>query len=250
MNTTKENETNMNNNEENLDADALLDILANNTRRKILQLLAAEELYPFQISRILDISPRIIGKYINELEALGLVSTVERASSKGPARKYAKLNKSFSLIIDIGSNNFQWKVIKVGEPVDSERDLTEQQPEITDKIREEIYYLKNQITEKAKKIRSIEEKRKGLIEEINECFSYINEIIDNTILNYQDRTIVRTLLKEIIRSEQQEWITLSQLAETLRMWRGDLKERLLAIAETTKFIKMKKHKSGELLFSI
>ena len=57
-----------------LDVLELLDFLSNTTRRSILELLSAEDLYPFQISRILDISPRIIKDYLKELEVLKKVT--------------------------------------------------------------------------------------------------------------------------------------------------------------------------------
>jgi len=102
--------------DQELDVFELLEFLSNSTRRRILELLSEEDLYSFQISRILDISPRIIAKYIAELENLGIVSMIERESDKGPTRKYAKLNQAFSLIIDVGQNTFNVKYFPTEEP--------------------------------------------------------------------------------------------------------------------------------------
>ena len=227
------------------DLDALLDILSNSTRRKIIQLLASESLYPFQIARLLDISPRLIGKYIKELEEANLVTTEERASDKGPTRVYATLKKGFSLIIDVSPNNFSWKIVPLGEDnnFSTKAPKKTKSPEVL-----ELSEIRNYIGERLKEIDRIDKRRKKLVEEVNNVLHKFNIFLEQKLCDYTDRLIVRELLKKEIE-KRKEWVGLSELAEALRMWSGEILERMFSIHEHTGIIKIRKE-GNEYQFSI
>ncbi len=245
------NEENQNKDDSTIDIDSLLDIFSNTTRRKILQLLSSEALYPFQIARILDISPRLISKYIKELEGAGLVSTDERDSDKGPTRRYAKLNKSFSLIIDVSPNNFGLKVVPIFEieddtpKEDQNRDETQKKQELLKNISELCDKLRHQLS----KIGEIEEERRLLFKDINSNYSVLNDIIENEIYNYSDRVIIRNFLKMLISQKQKE-VSLTDLSASLRVWKGDLLAHMTRMSEETGLLKVREDQSGEIFFSI
>ena len=117
------------NDKEDMNVIELLEFLSNSTRRRILELLAEEDLYPFQMSRLLDISPRLISKYLEELKELGIISFEKRESDKGPERTYATLNKAFSLIIDVGKNTFSVEYYPIGR-LDKVKDIESLSSEI------------------------------------------------------------------------------------------------------------------------
>jgi predicted transcriptional regulator len=231
-----------------LDFDAIMDILSSTTRRKILQLLTTEDLYPFQISRILDISPRIIGKYIDELVELGIVETYESERIKGPSRRYAKLNKSFSFIIDISPSNFSWKIVPIEnilvEAIEDEKEII-----VSKETSNEILEIRDCIRAKIEDIELINEKRKKLVHEINEAYSRFNKIIDSIVSDYYDREIMRALFKVIVNKSSNE-ISLVELANETRMWQGTLVERLTILARETKLVKIVQDKKGMIWFSI
>ena len=209
------------------DLDALLDILSNSTRRKIIQLLASESLYPFQIARLLDISPRLIGKYIKELEEADLVTTEERASNKGPTRVYATLKKGFSLIIDVSPNNFSWKIVPLGEEEDKEGTIKHREIDRSQEVIK-ISEIKDYVEKRLREIDKIDRKRKKLVEEINSVLHEFNNLLERKLCDYTDRLIVRELLKKEIE-EGKEWISLTELAASLKMWSGEILERMLNI---------------------
>jgi ArsR family transcriptional regulator len=80
----------------------LLEVLGNETRRKILELLAREPKYLLQLSRELNVSQQAILKHINVLMRAGLIRAYEvKMGSLGPSRKYYELVKPISLSINL-----------------------------------------------------------------------------------------------------------------------------------------------------
>ena len=224
----------------------LLDFLSNSTRRRILELLSEEDLYSFQLSRLLDISPRIIGKYLAELEELGIVSIVERDSDKGPTRKYAKLNQAFSLIIDVGQNTFDVKYVPTDEPTG---ELKVKQKEIQKQITKELAEIRDCLKEKAEEISQLNEKRKRVVQEINDAFIRFNTIIEKNIYDYNERIIIRSVFKILINKPENK-VSLTELARRMRIWRGELGERLEFIAKQTELIKIEADSGAEVWYSI
>ena len=247
-------------NKENEETDVfeLLDFLSNNTRRRILQLLSDEDLYSFQISRMMDISPRIIAKYLDELVNLGIVSIEERKSDKGPYRKYASLNKSFSLIIDVGQNTFNVKYFPTGDVGGSEKVTQKSSTKAIEekrneqlrvKLKQESSSIRDSIKTKISELKNLNEKRQECVEEINEAFYRFNSIIEKIVHNYNDREIYRRIFKIII-SKPDNRVSLSELARWSKIWRGDLHERIENLANQTDCISIKKDRHGEIWYSI
>ena len=87
--------------DKNLDIEKVLDILGNETRRRILRYLAEEPRYFIQLSKELGVSQQAVLKHLEILHALNLVeSFAEKSDLAGPDRKYYRLNRS--LILTIG----------------------------------------------------------------------------------------------------------------------------------------------------
>jgi predicted transcriptional regulator len=84
------------------DIDVLLDVLGNDTRRRILQLLADEPRYFIQLSKDLGVSQQAVLKHLDMLERHGFISSYESESEfAAPKRKYFQLDKSCMLAIGI-----------------------------------------------------------------------------------------------------------------------------------------------------
>jgi ArsR family transcriptional regulator len=82
--------------------DVLLDVLGNETRRRILRLLADEPRYFIQLSKDLGVSQQAVLKHLEILEKYGFVTSFERESEfAAPNRKYFELNRSCMLAIGI-----------------------------------------------------------------------------------------------------------------------------------------------------
>ncbi len=80
----------------------ILDLLGNETRRRILLLLAQEPRYFIQLSRDLGVSQQAILKHLELLERAGFVSPYSAKSDlPAPKRKYYRLNRSIYMSIGI-----------------------------------------------------------------------------------------------------------------------------------------------------
>ncbi|MCK5408871.1 MAG: ArsR family transcriptional regulator [Candidatus Heimdallarchaeota archaeon] len=244
------------NENEETDVFELLEFLSNNTRRRILELLSDEDLYSFQISRMMDISPRIIGKYLEELERLGIVTIEERKSDKGPFRKYASLNHAFSLIIDVGQNTFNVKYLPTSAIIeeDTKVEKTEAAKEkrregLRKELKQESVKIRDLISKKLSELKVLDEKRQKCIEEINEAYNRFNRIIEKIVPKYHDREIYRRIFKIIINRPDNR-VSLSELAGWMRMWRGELHDRIEILANQTECIIIKEDRQGEIWYSI
>jgi ArsR family transcriptional regulator len=81
--------------------DVLLDVLGNDTRRRILQLLADEPRYFIQLSKELGVSQQAVLKHLEILEKNGFITSYEEESEfPAPKRKYFQLN--LSCVLEVG----------------------------------------------------------------------------------------------------------------------------------------------------
>jgi ArsR family transcriptional regulator len=89
------------------DANSILDILGNETRRKILFVLSQEPMYFNQLSNEIGIGQQAILRHMQALENRGLIETYGEKSDLGaPDRKYYRLSSSFSLTIALSQDSF------------------------------------------------------------------------------------------------------------------------------------------------
>ena len=89
------------------DDDIILDIIGNNTRRKILATLAREPMYFNQLAKEISIGQQAIIRHMKTLEDMGLIESYAEKSNLGaPDRKYYRLNSSFSLTICLSEDAF------------------------------------------------------------------------------------------------------------------------------------------------
>jgi ArsR family transcriptional regulator len=96
------------------DDDMILDIIGNNTRRKILATLAREPMYFNQLAKEISIGQQAIIRHMKTLEDMGLIESYAEKSNLGaPDRKYYRLNSSFSLTICLSEDAFSIKSHKI-----------------------------------------------------------------------------------------------------------------------------------------
>ena len=90
-----------------MDSDIILDILGNETRRRILATLSQEPMYFNQLAKELDIGQQAVLRHLQALEESGLIETYAEKSKLGaPDRKYYRLNNSFILTIALSDDDF------------------------------------------------------------------------------------------------------------------------------------------------
>jgi ArsR family transcriptional regulator len=90
-----------------LDSDAILDILGNDTRRRILAALADEPMYFNQLAKEIEIGQQAMLRHVEALEKIGLIeSYAEKSNFGAPNRKYYKLSSAFTLTISLSEDDF------------------------------------------------------------------------------------------------------------------------------------------------
>ncbi len=97
--------------EERVDLDALLRVLGNPVRRELIRKLSQEPNYSFKLSRDLGLAQQQVSRHLTLMGDLGVVSSYTEESSIGPERKIYSLDRSLSVIIDIGPNLYRENVV-------------------------------------------------------------------------------------------------------------------------------------------
>lgn len=98
------------------EVDQLLDILGNDTRRRILEILADEPRYFIQLSKQLGVSQQAVLKHLGLLEEAGLIASFRAKSDlAAPDRKYYRLNRSLYLTVGITGDIVELDLTEIGE---------------------------------------------------------------------------------------------------------------------------------------
>jgi ArsR family transcriptional regulator len=85
----------------------ILDIIGNETRRKILAVLSKEPMYFNQLAKEIGVGQQAILRHMQALEDSGLIDTYAEKSTLGaPDRKYYRLSSSFSLTVSVSQDAF------------------------------------------------------------------------------------------------------------------------------------------------
>jgi len=85
----------------------VLQIVGNETRRKILTVLSEEPHYISQIAKKLDVTQPAILKHLSILEKAGLIESFWKKSPLGAARKYYRICDSVDIEIAINPEDFR-----------------------------------------------------------------------------------------------------------------------------------------------
>ena len=89
------------------DTSVLLDVLGNETRRRILNLISHEPMYFNQLAKEIRTGQQAILRHVKILEDTGLIESYAMRSDLGaPDRKYYRVNSSFNLSISVSNDNF------------------------------------------------------------------------------------------------------------------------------------------------
>ncbi|MGD0496661.1 MAG: ArsR family transcriptional regulator [Candidatus Bathyarchaeia archaeon] len=87
--------------------DKILQIVGNETRRKILTLLSEEPRYISEIAKKLEVTQPAILKHLSIVEKAGLIESFWRNSPAGAARKYYRICESVGVEIAINPKRFE-----------------------------------------------------------------------------------------------------------------------------------------------
>jgi len=92
---------------DNMDIEAILDVMGCRTRREIINLLREEPRFVSQISRELEIGQKAIIEHLRAMEELGILRSSFKKIERGRPRKYYDMSHDITVNIIINQNTFQ-----------------------------------------------------------------------------------------------------------------------------------------------
>ena len=184
------------------EVDELFYLLENPTRRRILQLLSVERLYPLkmhkQLSREIDVTQQAIVKHLKILEEHGLVESKDEPSSRGPNRRVYTASREISLHIDVGPSTYKQKA----ETDFDLSSLSTQHKHVLDAIEESRSMdskarmdLLSRVSEDLRKsVEDVENERRSLMALVGELNREITFTAQRAECNYQERRLLHHIL--------------------------------------------------------
>ena len=214
----------------------VLDILGNETRRRILRYLAEEPRYFIQLSKELGVSQQAVLKHLEILQALNLVeSFAEKSDLAGPDRKYYRLNRSLILTIGLSEDVFRMKMREYDNTEEAMTNLTgfeEAWQKIldTEEIAELILKSKKLINKIDENIIRIDEKRSDVIRLRQDVTNLVHEKIRARFNSKLERRIIYSLI------ESSEKIDIDNLAEEFDVREKEIIQSIEEIQKKLKII--------------
>jgi ArsR family transcriptional regulator len=202
--------------------DALLRVLENPTRRKILERLARESHYPLQLSKELGVSQQAVVKHLRALEEAGLVmSSEEKSDLGGPNRRAYRAKQYFSVQIDVGPSLFQAMMRPPGQATSrvpeygwAEEALRRAREEKDPRRR--VRLVADAIRRVNREVHALEERRSYLLKVKDAAMREAQGSVEDVLGNYEERQVLYFFLEE-------GGPTLDRIAEAL-----DLREKVVA----------------------
>lgn len=177
------------------------EIIGNECRRKILQLLVLEPHYVSQLSKILGKSQPAILKHMKELEKKGIViRKSERASKsdKGPERHFFSINRSFTLMYSLSPYNAYQKIFFTdSEPINRPINKVKQEIDQLESIPAKVSTINKEIESINKEMENLELQYIDLEKKRNNLLNLVNDIIEESdVLNTREMYEARQLLRK------------------------------------------------------
>ncbi len=157
-------------------AEVLLEVLGNESRRKILSLLSKKPCYVSEISYSLKMAPKAVLEHLDKLEKAGIVRSFEEGR-----RRYYCIDKSIRIEVTIAPHLFETSVVTGINGMDVEKTVSEAKkvfniefekagmPELSNAVKE-IERIQQNISRIQGMINSrINEVFEKIAKEINEC---------------------------------------------------------------------------------
>ena len=203
-----------------MDSDMILDILGNDTRRRILAVLSSEPMYFNQLATKIGVGQQAVLRHLQPLEESGLIETYAKKSDLGaPDRKYYRLNDSFILTISLSEDDF---TIKKQDMVESRHKESRKFYKVLDSIPEEqgeaLYSLQESLTDIEKEI-SILESRLSDLRALKQLILRRLHEIGMGSFEEDER---RTLYKIVIESPR----SMAELADIMDEKESNLRDRV------------------------
>ena len=195
-----------------------LDLLGNNTRRRILESLTNEPKYFIQLSKEIGVSQQAVLKHLFLLENFGLIESFKAKSNlAAPDRKYFQLNRSVYLSIGITGNSMEIKMENIKGPnkIRSKNNIAIESKEVTIKKDKEITDIlkntKHKLELLAKRMQELEDEKIHLLKEKQQILEITHQVIRESLKEDLAR---RILYSNLISREITDIEELSEILNT------------------------------------
>ena len=195
-----------------------LDLLGNNTRRRILESLTNEPKYFIQLSKEIGVSQQAVLKHLFLLENFGLIESFKAKSNlAAPDRKYFQLNRSVYLSIGITGNSMEIKMVNIKGPnkIRSKNNMAIESKEVSIKKDKEITDIlkntKHKLELLAKRMQELEDEKIHLLKEKQQILEITHQVIRESL---EEDLARRILYSNLISREITDIEELSEILNT------------------------------------
>ena len=202
----------------------LLDLLGNDTRRRILESLTNEPKYFIQLSKEIGVSQQAVLKHLFLLENFGLIESFKAKSNlAAPDRKYFQLNRSVYLSIGITGNSMEIKMENIKGPnkIRSKNNMAIESKEVSIKKDKEITDIlkntKHKLELLAKRMQELEDEKIHLLKEKQQILEITHQVIRESL----EEDLARRILYSNLISR--EIIDIEELSEILNTREKEIK---------------------------
>ena len=183
------------------DTSVLLDVLGNETRRRILNLISHEPMYFNQLAKEIRTGQQAILRHVKILEDTGLIESYAMRSDLGaPDRKYYRVNSSFNLSISVSNDNFTVRNEGIEELRYKEADILYKKFDELDSI---TFYQNDRLDQSVNKDKNTKDTKKRQIVSLGQILSKLQKNLEDTegqILHLESRlNDLRALKQGIIK---------------------------------------------------
>ncbi len=179
-------------------AEMLLEVLGNESRRRILALLSKKPCYVSEISYSLKMAPKAVLEHLEKLERAGIVRSFEEGR-----RRYYCIDKSIRIEITITPHVFETSVITGTNNKNFERVVSCAKKVLDSHFNEiSVSQLSDTIQEIERIKRDISKIQSVINQKINEAFERLTEELSKDFTNEIERTVVIGISKGICSAEE------------------------------------------------
>jgi ArsR family transcriptional regulator len=181
----------------------ILDIIGNNTRRKILAVLAREPMYFNQLAKEIGVGQQAILRHMKALEDIGLIESYPEKSNLGaPDRKYYRLSSSFSLTISISQDSFsiEGRKIEQHRHIESDKFYKEYDLVTQDNDRVSLKRLQTNLSSIEKEIYTLDSRLNDLRALKQLIVHHLHKIAKDNFEEEIERKVLHTIMDEAPKS--------------------------------------------------
>jgi predicted transcriptional regulator len=185
--------------EEN-ELDAILQVLENPIRRRIVKRLTRGSSYPLQLSKELGLGQPLVAKHLTLMEDAGIVTSSLEPGERGPGRRRYTLAKSISVTLDLAPNlfiqhGFKFASVKHGELPNETTTMMDEASKISGENRGDIQALSEVLSRVDQKLEELERQRAALLYVRNTAMNSASRAIDK-MQGADMRKVVYSILEE------------------------------------------------------